>query len=118
VFFHSVLIKTSRSSAKALFRKKEIFFHISLIFFALTSGNNQGHAYIPYTIENREPSRSYNTLEWTNIGGSQHTQNTGQTTNMKTTHRNGESKMQQETETFETSGEERGGGSINLTKGT
>jgi hypothetical protein len=73
--------------------------------------------------ETREPSRPYNTLEWTNIGGSQHTQNTGantgQTTNMETTHRNGESKMQQETEPFETSGENpMGGGSINLTKGT
>jgi hypothetical protein len=48
------------------------------------------------------------TLEWTNIGGSQHTQNsgayTGQTTNIEITHRNGESKMQQETQPFETSG--------------
>jgi hypothetical protein len=52
-----------------------------------------------FTIETREPSRPYNTLEWTNIGGIQKTQNTeaytGQTTYMETTHRNGESKMQQ-----------------------
>jgi hypothetical protein len=64
------------------------------------SGKHQGHAYIPYTIETGEPFRPYNTLEWTNIGGSQHTHNTeaytGQTTNMKATYRNGESKMQQE----------------------
>jgi hypothetical protein len=45
---------------------------------------------------------------------------TGQTTNMETTHRNGESKMLQETEPFETSGGSPmgGGGSINPTKGT
>jgi hypothetical protein len=76
---------------------------------------------MPYTIRTGEPSRPYNTLEWTNIGGSQHTQNTGayteQTTNMETTHRQGESKMQQETEPFETSGENpMEGGSINPTK--
>jgi hypothetical protein len=59
---------------------------------------------MPYTIETGEPSRPYNTLEWTNIGGSRHTQNTGQTTNMETTHRNSESEMQQETAAFETSG--------------
>jgi hypothetical protein len=68
-------------------------------------------------------SRPYNTLEWTYIGGSQHTQNTGayngQTTNMETTHRNGETKMHQETEPFETSGgNPMWGGSINPTKGT
>jgi hypothetical protein len=27
---------------------------------------------MPYTIETREPSRPYNTLDWTNIGGSRH----------------------------------------------
>jgi hypothetical protein len=31
---------------------------------------------VPYTIVTGEPSRPYNTLEWTNIGDSQHTQNT------------------------------------------
>jgi hypothetical protein len=63
------------------------------------SGKNQGHTYIPYTIETGEPFRPYDTLEWTNIGGT-HTQNTeaytAQTTIMKATYRNGESKMQQE----------------------
>jgi hypothetical protein len=78
---------------------------------------------MPYTFKTGEPSRSYNTLEWTNIRGSQHTQNTGaytgQTTNMETTHRNGESKMQQETEPFEISGgDPMGGESIKPTKGT
>jgi hypothetical protein len=81
------------------------------------SQEHQGHAYMPYTIETGEPSRPYNTLERTNIGGSQHTQNTGgytrQTTNMETTHRNGECKMQHETESFETSGgNPMGGGRI------
>jgi hypothetical protein len=66
-------------------------------------------------------SRPYKTLEWTNIGGSQHTQNTGAytgpTTNMEATNRNGERKMQQETKLFETSGgNSMGGGSINPTK--
>jgi hypothetical protein len=40
---------------------------------------------MPYTIKTGKPSRPYSTLEWTNIGGSQHTQNTeaytGQTIN-------------------------------------
>jgi hypothetical protein len=77
---------------------------------------------VPYTIEAGEPSRPYNMLGWTNIGGSQHTQNTGdyteQTTNIETTHRNGKSKIQQETELFETSGgNPMGGRSINP-KGT
>jgi hypothetical protein len=70
---------------------------------------------MPYTIETGEPS--YNTLKWTNIGGSRHTQNTGaytgQTSNMETTHRNSESKMQQETEPFKTSGGNPMGGWIN-----
>jgi hypothetical protein len=44
---------------------------------------------------------------------------TGQTTNMETTHRNIESKMQQETEPFETSGgDTMEGRSINPNKGT
>jgi hypothetical protein len=70
-----------------------------------------------YAIETGEPSRPYNTLEWINIGGSQHTQKTGaytrQTPNIETTHRNGESKMQHETESFETSGGNPMGGRIN-----
>jgi hypothetical protein len=45
--------------------------------------------YMPYTIETGESARLYNTLEWTNIGGSRHTQNTGvytgHTTNIKIT---------------------------------
>jgi hypothetical protein len=79
--------------------------------FRISQKKNQGHANMPCTIETREPSSTYNTLEWTNIGGSQHKQNSGayteQTTNMEITHRNGESKMQQETEPFETSGQWR-----------
>jgi hypothetical protein len=79
--------------------------------FRISQKKNQGHANMPYTIETRKPSSTYNTLEWTNIGGSQHKQNSGayteQTTNMEITHRNGESKMQQETEPFETYGQWR-----------
>jgi hypothetical protein len=54
---------------------------------------------MPYTIETGEPSRPYDTLKWTILEEvDTHTQNTGvdtgQTTNMETTHRNRESKMQ------------------------
>jgi hypothetical protein len=77
----------------------------------------KGHAYMPYTIETGEPSRPYNTLEWTHIEDSRHTQNTGaytgQTINIETTQRNSESKMQQETEPFKTSGGNPIGGRIN-----